>query len=129
MVWNTHLPENCPPQEAQDAEGALYRLVSHSSPHPEDFRSWRETNMSKDLPKGMTECQAGGLSVYRDKADANRTIKRIPRFRKSQPALGILTPDFGKILFTPSKDSKSHHTWWLPSNTQPWTVFQIVPID
>ncbi len=85
--------------------------------------------MNKDLPEGVTECQAGGVSVYRDKADACRVIKRIPRFKKSQPAVGILRPSFGKILCTPSRTSQSHHTWWTPIDTQPWTIFQIVSID
>lgn len=81
------------------------------------------------MPQGITECQAGGLSVYRDKADASRVIKRIPRFKKSQPALGVLTPDLGKILSTPSRSSESHHTWWIPMNTVPWTIFQIVNVN
>lgn len=66
MSFPAHLPKNCPPQEAQDATGEVYRLVNHNSPHHDDFQSWREENMSRDLPEGVTECQAGGLSVYRD---------------------------------------------------------------
>jgi len=129
MNWPEHLPKNCPPPKAKDATGEVYRLVNHISPHPDDFRSWREENISKDLPQSVDECQAGGLSVYRDKTDAYGVIKKIPRFKKSRPALGIVTPNLGKILSTPSKTSQSHHTWWIPINTQPWTIFQIVSID
>lgn len=126
MSWPAHLPQDCPPPEAQDALGEVFRLVDHSSPHPHDFRSWREMNMGKELPQGVTECQACGLSVYRDQEDANRVIRRVPRFRQAKVAYGLLRPDFGKLLSTPSKTSKSHHTWWVLADAEPWNVFQIV---
>jgi hypothetical protein len=129
MNWPNHLPKDCPPQDAQDASGEIYRLVNHSPPHSDDFRSWREENVGKALPNGVTECQAGGLSVYRNKMDACRTIRRIPRFKKAQPALGVLAPSLGKILCTPSREGQSHHTWWVPVNIQPWTIFQITSVD
>lgn len=129
MNWPAHLPNNCPPLDAQNTLGTVYRLIAHSSPHPDDFRSWREDHMDQPLPQNLTECQAGGLSVFKDDADAHRTIKRIPRFRKSKLALGVLTPDLGKLLHTPAKSGPSHHTWWIPMNTKPWTVFQIISID
>ena len=129
MVWLSHLPQNCPPPQAITASGEVYRLVNHNSPHSEDFRSWREENMDKELPQGVSECQAGGLSVFKDKADAYRIIRKIPRFRKAKPSLGILTPNLGKILCNPSQSSQSHHTWWVPANEKPWTVFQVTNVD
>jgi hypothetical protein len=129
MNWPTHLPQNCPPEDSQNAFGEVYRIVDHDPPHPDDFRSWREDNLTNDLPPTVTECQACGLSVYRDIADICRVIKRIPRFKKSSPALGTLKPTLGKILGTPSKSYKSHHTWWIPLNTQPWTIFQLTGTD
>lgn len=126
MNWPTHFPNNCPPQEAEDAAGFVYRLISDSYPDAEDFKSWREQNMDKELPTGVTECQASGLSIYRDKVDADKLIRKVPRFKKSRTALGLLTPDLGKILNTPSRSSLSHHTWWIPAEVQPWTIFKVV---
>ncbi|MGB5961238.1 MAG: hypothetical protein WBG73_11310 [Coleofasciculaceae cyanobacterium] len=126
MQWPEHFPTGCPPQTAHNTSGEVYRLINNDSPMPNDFRSWREENKDKECPNGVTECQACGLSVYTEKADAYRVIKRIPRFRKAKPALGNLTTDLGLTLHTPSNTSQSHHTWWIPSGKQPWTVFQIV---
>jgi len=129
MQWSDHFPSGCPPQTAENATGEVYRLIKHDSPTPNDFRSWREENKDKECPEGVTECQSCGLSVYTEKADACRVIRRIPRFKKAKPALGKLTPDLGVMLHTPSRVNPSHHTWWTPVSAQPWTVFQIVDIS
>jgi hypothetical protein len=129
MNWPPHLPQNCPPQDAQDASGEVYRLATNNPPQVDDFRSWREENPDKDLSQGITECQACGLSVYRKKEEILSVINKIPRFRKSKPALGVLDPSLGKILATPSKNGNSHHTWWISSGTQPWTIFHIADVD
>jgi hypothetical protein len=128
MDWN-YLPDDCPPKEAEDALNKVYRLVMYNPPNADDFRSWRQENIDKELPQGVTECQAAGLSIYRDRTDAYQLTKRIPRFKKSKIALGGLNPELGKVLPTPSRSSKSHHTWWFPLNAQPWIVFQVVEID
>lgn len=128
-MWSEHFPSNCPPENAESAFGEVYRLINHNLPSPDDFRSWREENRNKQCPEGVTECQACGLSVYTNKADADRVIRRIPRFKRAKPALGLLTAELGVILHTPSRASQSHHTWWTPVDAEPWTVFQIVDVS
>ncbi|MGA9379022.1 MAG: hypothetical protein WBV73_09660 [Phormidium sp.] len=128
-MWPEHFPSDCPPENAKNAFGEVYRLINHDSPSPDDFRSWREENRNKQCPEGMTECQVCGISVFTDKADADRVIKRIPRFRRAKPALGQLTAELGVILHTPSRLSQSHHTWWIPVGAEPWTVFKIVDVN
>ncbi len=42
---------------------------------------------------------------------------------------GTLSPHLGRIQNTPSKMlGKSHHTWWAPTEVQPWSVFRVVQI-
>jgi hypothetical protein len=49
--------------------------------------------------------------------------------QKRLVARGTLTPDFGQIKQTSSKDyGASHHTWWVPTKVQPWKVFHVVQI-
>ena len=69
-----------------------------------------------------------GLSVYTDIADIGRLRKRVPAMRRRSLAKGILNPTLGKILHTPSRYEKSHHTWWVPVGAQPRNVFNVVPI-
>ncbi len=65
MKCYDHLPHDCPPSDAKPAEGEFYRLLKKQPNYPcaEDFRSWREENVGKQPPAGVTECQACGLSV------------------------------------------------------------------
>ena len=65
MEWRNHLPNDCPPPDAEPANGKFYRLIKKKHTHPqlEDFLSKREEEPTKKLPDGITECQFCGLSV------------------------------------------------------------------
>ena len=39
---------------------------------------------------------------------------------------GILNEKLGHIKPTPSKNEKSHHTWWIPENTTPDQFFELI---
>lgn len=41
-------------------------------------------------------------------------------------AKGILSDGLGRIKHTPSKNEKSHHTWWIPENTELCKVFELI---
>ena len=131
MNLRAHLPSDCPPASTESTFGEVYRFIdmNHSTPLPEDFLSWRELNPDKPCPTGVQECQACGVSVFRSINDVRRAQKIIPGLKKKKPALGNLTPELGLIQNTPSKKTgKSHHTWWLYKDTNPWAVFQIISI-
>ncbi len=131
MNLRAHLPSDCPPVSTENTSGEVYRFIdmTHSTPLPEDFLSWRELNPDKPCPTGVQECQACGISVFRSIDDVHRAHRRIPALKGKKPALGNLTPDLGLIQNTPSNTGKSHHTWWLYKDTSPWAVFQIISIS
>ncbi|WP_009633911.1 hypothetical protein [Synechocystis sp. PCC 7509] len=112
MEFRAHLPSDCPPSSTESTSGEVDRFIdmNHSTPLPEDFLSLRELNPDKPCPKGATECQYCGVSVYRSIDDVRRVPKRIPAFKKKKLALGNLTSNLGLIQNTPSKTGKSHHT-------------------
>jgi hypothetical protein len=125
MQWPSYFPKDCPPHNALDTSGIVYRIIKEEIPQERDFFSWREENKDQACPSTVTECQACGLSVYTDKNDAEQTIRRIPRFKKSRIAIGTLTSGMGMMANTPSRTSKSHHTWWTSKDIEPWTQFQV----
>lgn len=43
-------------------------------------------------------------------------------------AKGILSGELGKIKHTPSRHEKSHHTWWIPEDSEPWNVFELIDV-
>ena len=130
MKWPEFYPDNCPPAEAEPASGTFYRLVRHNPPRAEDFKSAFEEN-----PKLFTHIpmvKRCGLSVQKDLQDSERLErlerikKRARKFKNRQIAEGNLNPTLGMIKHTPSHDYKSHHTWWIPVEAKPWTVFNII---
>jgi hypothetical protein len=121
--WPSFFPQSCPPSEAEDASAEVFRLVYSSPPSASDFRSYAEK-----LPdKWRGNCKASGLSVFTDKADATRLIRRVPGMLApgSSLASAILTPAAGKLMHTP-KDGNSHHTWWAPDGFDHASAFTVV---
>jgi hypothetical protein len=104
----------------------VYRAVSNNPPSQEDFLSHREMWPTQKF--SAPECEVCGLSVFTDKQDIERLIRRIPRMRAMLIAQGTLNPDLGNMKPTPSGPAhkNSHHTWWLPREAQPWLVFNCV---
>lgn len=127
-MYSKHFPDNCPPSLSDIASGEFYRFIkkAHQRPHPTDFLSWRQENSNKECPTSISECQACGVSIHSSLDDAKNLSLRIPRFKNMKIAKGSLSEELGRIQHTPSKNEKSHHTWWIPENTEPCKVFELI---
>ena len=129
MQWPDYFPDDCPPQDAQPATGDVYRLVKTESTrikrlYPHSAKS----NLVKILVRD--ECKVCGLSVFRRFEDAVEMKNRERGMKNRLIAKGTLSPDLGKIKHTPSSKpyGQSHHTWWVPTEVEPWSVFHVVQI-
>ena len=127
LEWPHFYPENCPPMEAQPASDKVYRLVRSDPAQEKDFKALFEENpqrfKSEPDPKICIGC---GLSVHTDLQDSERLRKRVRKFKNRQIAEGELNPTFGMIQHTPSSNFKSHHTWWIPIESEPWIIFKVI---
>lgn len=121
--WPSFFPPQCPPSEAKDAFGEVYRLVNTNPPSVSDFESWAE----KHPKKWMGDCEASGLSVFTTKSDALRMIRRVPGMLAPGKLIASanLSPAAGKLLHTP-RDGNSHHTWWAPAGFAHTASFEVV---
>ena len=128
MQWPDYFPDDCPPQDAQPATGEVYRLVKKNLPESKDFIPLREKKTSEDFDE--RECQVCGLSVFRSFEDAVKMKNRERGMKNRLIAKGTLSPHLGKIKRTPSSKpyGQSHHTWWVPTEVEPWSVFHVVQI-
>lgn len=110
MSYRETLPEGCPPDASVEiaVEMCVFRLVKASSATLDDFRSQRAEKPGAVF-KGVTECQARGLSVFRERADAVQKALLLPRFRGFHVCLVRLSAGAGRIQQT---FQPSHHTWW-----------------
>ena len=109
MPYREPLPDDCPPDAADEITEPriVYRLVWHDPPTDGDFRSQRAENPHQIFP-GVTECQARGLSVFLNRADAERRT-RIGRLQGAMIGAVTLTRGAGRIAKT---GRRSHYTWW-----------------
>lgn len=110
------LPEGCPPEDAQEISGPriVFRLVRHSPPTKEDFKSQRAGNPNVQF--NTSECLARGLSVRLKRTDLENLLK-LPKFRGSLIGRVTLLNGAGYIKQT---GQRSHYTWW------PFAAFDIL---
>jgi hypothetical protein len=127
--WPSFFPPKCPPSEARDAFGEVFRLVYTQPPSVRDFESYAQMR-----PKEyMGNCEASGLSVFTAKADALRMVRRVQALAKQgKPvpagdlvASANLSAEAGKLMHTP-RDGNSHHTWWAPDGFDHAAAFKVV---
>ncbi len=126
LEWPDFYPENCPPAEAEQASGTVYRLVRHDPPQAEDLKTYFEENPRFFDSKPELLCKGCGVSVYTDLRDIRRLKKRSKKLKNRHIAEGKLNPTLGRIQHTPSRRRKSHHTWWVPIGIKSWSVFKVI---
>ncbi len=74
MNWPGYFPENCPPDDASEASGIVYRFVSHNPPDERDFRSQyilKQRDEHDEHP-----CAAYSISVLRNIDDVPKMQKK-----------------------------------------------------
>lgn len=116
-------PDGCPPDDAGDLTGDVYRLVDGNPPSDWDFQSKHQRSQS--LSKAG-DCLACGLSILRSWTDAERLKQRIPGMRKKSIAVGIIPEPLGKTKATPTRNQAGHHTWWVPDGVEVKVLFTVI---
>lgn len=102
-----HWPESCPPADAEQALGKVYRVCRQDPPALSDFQTHAELNK----PSTGNQCIRHGLSVFRNSPEARHITTLFPKLGKLV-FCGELNADHGKIKATPTKTRPSHLTWW-----------------
>ena len=113
-------PNDCPPQDAVDAEGDVFRIVNNDPPTAEDLASHLETGR---LPKAPP-CLRCGLSVFREVRDAVHQKMLIPKLGR-WIAKGTLNTEHGKTKLTTGKQP-THTTWWAYDGVNRVELFAVV---
>lgn len=108
MMFRETLPEDCPPEAAEEIadQRDVYRLVASDPPTESDFRSQRALRPTAVF--SVSECQARGLSVHSERANSQRATK-LPRLRGKRISQVRLLPGAGYLQQT---GTPPHHTWW-----------------
>lgn len=108
-VWPTHFPTQCPPVQATQLLGIVYRFINGRSPTEWDFLSHYERKPANSWPD---PCKARGLSVVRTIEDCAIMREGVPALRKKRIAAANISTHIGMIANTPSVSCQGHCTWW-----------------
>ena len=128
LRWPADFPDDCPPEEAEPANGVYYRIVKTDPPLLSDFVSIYHLNRPRAeelMARGaITRCELMGLSVYTALKDVETRARRYPQIGNRIVRL-TLGPEAGATLPTP-RNRDSHHTWWTPEGYNPIDVALVV---
>jgi hypothetical protein len=105
-----HFPQSCPPPDAEDARGPIYRVVKSDPPGLDDLETFFEMG---EVREGR-ECECCGISVFRAIDDAFAYSEKFP-YLGELVAMATLLPEHGKTRPTPRPKAPSHTTWWPTS--------------
>jgi hypothetical protein len=116
-------PSDCPPPEASDAGGVVFRFAKRNPVAALDFLSHHELGLA---PKAKP-CSRAGLSVYRTIALARRKLRqlreRFPARFGAHIAEGSLAAEHGKIMQEGA--DPDHHEWWAYEGFERHALFRI----
>lgn len=109
MSYREELPPGCPPEAAKEIASAtvVYRLARTAPATLDDFKSQRAEKPDAVF-RGVTECEARGLSVFTERRDCEKALK-LPRMKGRWICPVRLETGAGTIQQT---FQPSHHTWW-----------------
>lgn len=120
MKFPDSWPRDCPPQDAVNADGKVFRIVKNDPPTATDVASHWELGK---LPKAPA-CLRCGLSVFRELRDAVHQRRLFPKLGRLV-ATGVLKPEHGKTKLTTGQQP-THTTWWAYEEVMRETLFAVV---
>lgn len=109
-------PTKCPPDDAYDAIGAVFRVVSSDAPTSTDMRSYAELGL---LPNA-SPCRRLALSVFRTHKEACHRLAMSPDLGAAVAKVG-LPPGSGMMKLT--NEQSGHIAWWPAANLDRGSLF------
>jgi hypothetical protein len=113
-------PANCPPPDAVDASGKVFRVVRNDPPVADDLASHSETGKLLNAPA----CLRCGLSTFRDFRDAVHQRLLLPKLG-DWIAHATLAEEHGKTKLTSGKQP-THTTWWAYEGVNRASLFSVM---
>lgn len=120
MEFPKNWPSGCPPADAVDGDGNVFRIVKNDPPQAVDFASHMETGRLRNAPA----CLRCGLSVFRELGDAVHQRSLMPKLGR-WIAMAALQPNHGKTKMT-SGGEPTHTTWWPYQSLEREALFAVV---
>lgn len=115
----------CPPTEAEQIEGDLYKAIDGRQPQDRDFESFAERKRPQIDPY---KCESWGLSVWTHLEAVEHALDAYPHFSKKRIIKFTVGKSDGCLKCTPSKKQPDHHTFWKAENCNLLNACEIIII-
>ena len=119
MNFPADWPPGCPPSDAEDATGDVYRVAKSDPLVANDFLSYHELGTARGDP--ILRC---GLSVFGQATDAEHASRKFRNMGKVI-AKATLKPEHGKSKQT---GRPTHTTWWPYREVNRVSLFSVVGV-
>ncbi len=116
MLFPTDWPKNCPPSDAADCSGPVFRIVTAKPPGPDDLKSYEELGIQVG-----SECRRKAVSVYAKLEHALHRQSLSPHLG-SFVAVGEFVQGAGKTKLTDERTG--HVAWWSPKQFDRASLFK-----
>ena len=116
--------ENCPPADALNVEGTIYRFVESFPTIANDFLSYHEMGQR---PNGK-RCERCGLSVFHSIDDIRNSLRHLLKaYPGKQYGDKIVRRELSVSDGKTKKTGKiGHHTWWAYEGVTRHELFELV---
>jgi hypothetical protein len=119
-TWPDHYPDKCPPDNANQPSGDIFRFTNRTNPKYKDFMSYYELQPNGDW--GGKACQSRGISVFTSVEDSIAAAAIVPALKKKHLSKAELPPNSGVIATTPPDNSRNHNTLWPLINAEDLSI-------
>lgn len=113
-MWKEQLPNNCPPNNAYEADTIAFRVLQNEEPSENDFIPY--VKMYPENERYKTFCKAHALSFY---DTIEHAVSAIREARERSRNIGRLVAkvelksEHGKLEYN---ESNGHYSFWLKEN-------------
>ena len=117
------------PKDANEQELCVYRLtINANSVCSDDFLSKYELDKKngKDTIRFAEEDMYYGLSTIEQLEDAKKLLSKVKAKSLNLHGISLGSTVDGMVRKTPTREIKSHVTWWPYQDTKPETYYHIV---
>ena len=116
-MFREHLPEACPPLDAQEPSNlVVYRLIPDLPAVALHFAS--HASLGKKMPGGIDPCRWASCSVFASMESVN-DLRKLPKFKLYKWAIKlVLGSEAGRV----KSGEAGHYDWWIYSGYDPIAV-------
>lgn len=121
MNFPKDMPDGCPPADAADVQGVIFRVVGQCPPTGYDLQTHAELGKARSAV-GEKACWRFGLSVFKRFEEAAHQRELFPALG-SQISMATLNSTHGKVKAT---GKPPHQTWWPYEGVERASLFSCV---